>query len=72
MVRRPVPALEEQPFQADQALGDEVQVPVERDRLQAFLLDVELQMVLQVLADPWQGVVRFDAGGFQPRRVADA
>ena len=43
------PGLEEQPLRADQRLGERVEHRVERDRLGRFLLDVELQMVLQVL-----------------------
>ena len=51
MVGGAEPGLEEQPFGADQRLREQVQLRIERDRLQQFLLDVELHMVLQVLPD---------------------
>jgi hypothetical protein len=44
----PRPAPQEQPLRADHRLGDEVVVAVERDRQPAFLLDVDLEMILQV------------------------
>ncbi len=43
--------LEEQPFGADQRLGERVEDRIERDRLERFLLDVEFHMVLQIAPD---------------------
>jgi hypothetical protein len=42
---------EEQPLRADQRLRDWVEHRIERDWLDRFLLDVEFQMILEVLAD---------------------
>jgi hypothetical protein len=51
LVGRARPGLEEQPLRPDQRLGEQVPVFVERDRLDAFLLDVELEVILQIGAD---------------------
>ena len=52
LVRGAEPDLGEQPLQADPRHRRVVVLAVERDRLQALHLDVELEMVLQVAADP--------------------
>ena len=39
---------EQEPAQADQRLGEEVPVAIERDRLAALQLEVDFEMVLQV------------------------
>ena len=56
MVGGTEPGFEQQPFETDQALGEQVQLRVKADRLGAFLLDIELKMVLQIGTDA--GAVR--------------
>src|SRR5262245_11269816 len=53
---------EEQPLGPDQRLGDEVELGVQRHRLLAAHLEVNLEMVLQVLADARKLVQRRDPG----------
>ena len=61
----PRPVLEEQPLQPDHALREPVQLRVERDRLRGLQLEIDLEMVLQVLAHAGQGVHHVDAGSLQ-------
>ncbi len=65
-------AAEQQPLGADLRLVEPLQRRVESDRLLALVLDVHLQMVLQVLADPGQLVHHGDVELAQVRRIADA
>ncbi|MNQ36399.1 hypothetical protein D3C85_499190 [compost metagenome] len=59
--------LEQQPAQADQGLGEQAHLAVQRHRLLAFVLDVDFRVVLQILAHPRQVVSHFDAGLLQHR-----
>ena len=74
--------LEQDPARPDQELGPGVELGVERDRLGAAELKVDLEMVAQILADPGQvvgdldpgraqNVARTDAGQLQELRRAD-
>ena len=63
---------EQEPARADQALGDKVPVAVERDRLAALHLQVDLQMVLQVGADAGPVGDHIDAVLLQVLAGADA
>ena len=65
-------ALEEDPAGADQALADGPQLRVEGDRLGAAELEVDLDVILQVGADPRQVVHHLDAGGAQHLGRPDA
>ena len=51
MVRCAEAGLEEQPLGADQRFRKWIEDRVERDRLDRFLLDIELHVILQVLSD---------------------
>ena len=66
------PVLEQDPADPDQQLGKRPQLAVEGDRLAAAELKVDLQVVLQVLADPGQIVGDRDPGRAQHRARADA
>ena len=59
------PAPEQHPFEADPELAQRVHPAVQRDRLLAGVLDVDLGMVLQVLADARQVVQHLDARGLE-------
>ena len=61
MVGGAKPRLEEQPFGADQCLRNRIEDRVEGDRLDRFLLDVELQMILQIAPDTGAVGDDFDA-----------
>ncbi len=61
-----------QPVQPDEAARDEAGVAVERDRLLRGDLEIELEMVLQVLADPRTVGDDVDPEAPQLRRRADA
>ncbi len=63
---------EQQPFDADGALGDEVLRRMERDRLRARVLHVGFDVVLQVRADAGNVRHRRDAELLQRVGVADA
>jgi hypothetical protein len=63
---------QEQPLGSDQALPEQIELGIERDRLRAADLEIDLQMVLQVLADAGQMMHRSDAGRTQALLVADA
>src|SRR3546814_11541321 len=63
---------EEKPVDADQRLVPRLQRRVERDRLRAGVLHVDLQVVLQVLADARQVVRDGDALRLQFVGRADA
>ena len=72
LVRRAEPALGKEPLRPDQRLAPEVVVPVERDRLQAGLLEIDLQMILQVLPHARTVGDNVDAVFGQMRGRADA
>ena len=46
--------LEQQPFKPDHALGDQIHLAVERDRLRAGHLKKYFQMVMEILPDARQ------------------
>ncbi|MNV82020.1 hypothetical protein D3C71_1757310 [compost metagenome] len=62
---------EQQPLGADRRLVPPLQRRIERHRLLAGVLQVQLQVVLEVLADPGQVVHQRDVEVAQQRRWAD-
>ena len=68
----PGPDAEEQPLRADERPLPLLQRRLHRHRLRARVLHVDLEMVLQVLADAGQVVHDVDAERRQLARVADA
>ena len=72
LVRGAEPGLGEQPLRPDPRHAGVVVVAVERDRLQALHLDVELEVVLQVRADAGAVGDDRDAVLGEVRRRADA
>ncbi len=72
VVRRAGAAAEEQPLESDPRLAPIGERRLHRDRLRALVLDVDLEMVLEVLADAGQVVDDRDPDGLQLRGIADA
>ena len=72
MIGGAVAGPEEQPLRPDHRLGKQVQMLVEGNRLGAFHLQVEFQMVHQVFAHAPQVLQGRDAGGFQISFIANA
>ena len=64
--------LAEYPARADQKLAPRVEFGVQRNRLRTAELEIKLEVVLQVLADPGQILPDFDAGLLQNRARTDA
>lgn len=54
--------MEHQPFRANHALRQDVELAVERDGLLALHLEIDFQMIVQVLADARQIVHHTNAG----------
>ena len=61
----------EEPLGTDEGSPPELQIRVERDRLGAGVLYVDLEVVLKILADPGQVVDRFNPDRPQMIRIAD-
>ena len=72
MVGRPESGAREQPPRADPSLGERIHHRVERHRLTARHLEVELEVVVQVLTHPGQRMLYGDAVGLKLRRRTDA
>src|SRR5215207_4666001 len=71
VVGRPETVAAHQPAHADQRFGDGAEGGIERDGLSRGDLEVELEMILQVLADPRKVVHGLDAEGPQLISRAD-
>jgi hypothetical protein len=72
VVRRPGTAAQEQPLEADPWLAPVGERGLHRNRFRAAVLDVDLEMVLKVLADARHVDEGRDADSGEFRRVADA
>ena len=72
MVRRARPAAEEEPLRADERALPFLQGRLHRHRLRARVLDVDLEVVLQVLADALEVVDDIDSERTQIPGVSDA
>ena len=68
VVRRARAASEEQPLEPDPRLAPVGERRLHRDWLRALVLDVDLEVVLEVLADAGQVVDDVDPEGSQLRR----
>src|SRR5690242_16374285 len=64
--------LEQQPFDADEPLGKEIETRQQRDRLERFHLEIDFEMVLQILPNARQIVNRLDADRFEMSGITDA
>src|SRR5919109_5585026 len=71
MIGRPKAASEQHPTRADQALADQTKLAVEGDWLRAAVLEIDLEVVLQVLADAGQVVHGPDASRLERCGRAD-
>ena len=72
VVRRAGPGAEEEPLEADERLPVPLQRRRDRDGLLGAVLDVDLEVVLQVLADAREVVDDVDPERLELARVADA
>ncbi len=72
MVGRAKPVLAQQPARADRELRQRVHRGIERDRLGAFHLEIEFEMVLQIFADPGQIMDHIDTVRPKLRRRSDS
>ena len=72
MVGRAEPSPAREPLKPDQSARDKTGVAVERDRLFRGHLEIELEMVLKVLADPRPVGDDVDSEGPQLRGRTDA
>src|SRR5437762_7044163 len=64
--------LEQEPFEPDEGLGEEIEARTQRYRLQAFHLEIEFEMILQIVADARQIVDGRDADRFEMCGIANA
>src|SRR5687768_13795535 len=46
--------LPEEPFDADHSLGEQIELRIERNRQEAFVLEIDFEMVVEILADARQ------------------
>ena len=72
VVGRAEPGLGQHPPRPDPRLAERVQPPVQRNRLGAAVLEVDLQMILQIGTNPGQVHHRHHTGFLEHSRRADA